>query len=349
MNVMLKKILRRLTAGLMLGLLMAAFLLVVLWNEVIISVPAGHVGVKWSRFFGGTDVTGRQLGEVSHAIFPWDKVTLYDGRLQVHTRQYEVASIEGLHVQVNVSFRWRLSHQNTAKLHKAIGPDYINTLLVPEVGSVLRDRASKHTAEELYSTQRAQIQRDVFNTVVDENNANRITGRVDAPLGAGLIYLDDVMFLDVTLPEKLRAAIERKLEEAQLVEEYRFRVIREGLEAQRLVVEGEGIRQFQALVTPGLTDSYLRWSGVQATLKMAQSPNSKLVFMGNGPGGLPVLLNDLVGEQKAAAAGAPATAASHAAPKVQVTPGGANASEVGLPPVVSPKASELPLARPSSR
>lgn len=349
MNVMLKKILRRLTAGLMLSLLMATFLLVVFWNEVIISVPAGHVGVKWSRFFGGTVVTGPHMSEGTHAVFPWDKVTIYDGRLQVHSIQYEVASKEGLHVQINLSFRWHLSPHNAAKLHKAIGPDYLNSLLVPEVGSVLRDRASKHTAEELYSTQRAQIQQDVFDTVVAENNANRISRRVDNPLGTDLVYLDDVMFLDVTLPENLRAAIERKLEEAQLVEEYRFRVVREGLESQRLVVEGEGIRQYQALVTPGLTDSYLRWSGIQATLKMAQSPNSKLVFMGNGPGGLPVLLNDFAGEQKAAAAGASPAVANHFAPKAQVAPGGANASEVGLHTAITPKASELPLAVPSSR
>jgi hypothetical protein len=106
-----------------------------------------------------------------------------------------------------------------------------------------------------------------------------------------LVNLYDVLIKDVVLPPAYNQAIERKLEQAQVVEEYRFRVQREALESERKRVEAEGIRSFQEIVTPAISESYLRWRGIEATLKLAQSPNSKVVVIGNSATGLPLILD----------------------------------------------------------
>jgi hypothetical protein len=105
------------------------------------------------------------------------------------------------------------------------------------------------------------------------------------------VALVDILIKDVRLPLAYSQAIERKLEQSQVVEEYRFRVEREALESERKRVEAEGIRAFQEIVTPAISESYLRWRGIEATLKLAQSPNSKVVVIGNSATGLPLILD----------------------------------------------------------
>ena len=121
------------------------------------------------------------------------------------------------------------------------------------------------------------------------SGARRDTGAAIDP--ADMVELVDILIRQVDLPDALKQAIERKLQEAERVKEYQFRIEAEKLESQRKEVEADGIKKFQEIVAPGMSDNYLRWQGINATLAIAKAPNGKLVIMGNGPGGLPVILN----------------------------------------------------------
>jgi regulator of protease activity HflC (stomatin/prohibitin superfamily) len=337
MNV--QRTLRRLSTAIAFTLLIVLFVVFMLWRHMVITVPAGHAGVMWWRFFGGTDVIAAAKEEGVHLIFPWDELIIYDSRLQEHTEVFSVVANNGLNLEVTASIRWRARKTRLGELHRSIGPDYLRRLLLPEVGSVLRETISRYKAEDLYANDRHAIQETIYRSLLAASG-NGIGGVNEEPGSANMISLLDVLLAEVTLPESLQAAIERKFAQAELVEEFRFRVQREELESKRKEVEAKGIRTFQEIVTPTISDAYLRWTGIEATLKLAQSPNSKVVIVGNGPGGLPVILNGFESEKPTAAttpamSNAPATAPATvpaAAPEPLMTP--------SLPPSVTPQAAD---------
>lgn len=291
-----KNIFRVTKATLFITLFVVVFSFILLWRHIVITIPAGHVGVMWWRFFGGTDVVSAPKGEGIHLIFPWDKIFVYNARTQAASSTYRVVANNGLSFYVSIAIRWSIRDKNVANLHKTIGPDYFDTLIVPNIGSVVRETISRYPAEDVYAVRRSYIQNQIYVTTTVEQPHNSLGGRLAPELDMDLIRVEDVLITDVELPEALRYAIDRKFSEAEYVKEYQFRVERELLESKRKEIEAEGIKRFQEIVTPTISDAYLRWTGIQATVKLSESPNTKFVIMGNGPGGLPVILNGFEGE-----------------------------------------------------
>lgn len=286
--------LERRRRGLMLALLVLMFVVAALASRIFITIPAGHGGILWMRFFGGTQTQMSALREGLHVIFPWDNIYIYDMRVQEHDQAYEVIAKEGLQVTVRCSFRWQLNRATLPRLHQEIGPNYVNVLMVPEVGSVLRERISQYEIEELFSSRRTQIQREILQAVVAETpgeSLNHIGNKSTDHPADDFVTMTDILLKDVTLPFRLRSAIERKLEQAQISQEYTFRIEREKLESQRKQIEAQGIQAFQTTVQAGISDAYLKWRGIEATLQLATSPNSKVVVVGGGSQGLPLILN----------------------------------------------------------
>ncbi len=309
----------------MLVTLVLMFVIAALAPRIFITVPSGHGGILWLRFFGGTQTSQAALGEGLHVIMPWDHIFIYDMRVQEREQSYQVMAREGLQITVRSSFRWQLNRANLARLHKEIGPNYLNVLLIPEIGSVVRERMSQYNTEELFSSRRTEIQAEILKAVVAETPGqatNRIGGgnTVDpregfVTMSEDFITLTDVLLKDVTLPFRVRSAVERKLEQAQITQEYSFRIEREKLESQRKQIEAQGIQAFQQTVQAGISENYLKWRGIEATLQLAQSPNSKVVIVGGGSNGLPLILNT---EDTAPAQRAPQAPASPVNPvKVQ--------------------------------
>jgi regulator of protease activity HflC (stomatin/prohibitin superfamily) len=292
----IRRSLRRLTTSGLFVLLIILFTIAILWRHIVITVPAGHAGLMWWRFLGGTDLTSPPRGEGIQLIFPWDHLIIYDTRLQELSETFNIVANNGLNLKVTASVRWKLRADRLGELHQKVGPDYVKRLLMPEVASVLRETITRYSAEDLYAKDRLTIQQAIYRSLV-EAKGNEIGGHSLEEDPAAVISLTDVLIAEIELPVTLRAAIERKFEQAELVEEYRFRVKREQLESDRKAIEADGIRRFQETVTPAISDEFLRWSGIDATLKLAQSPNSKIVIMGNGPGGLPVILNGFEGDK----------------------------------------------------
>jgi hypothetical protein len=133
-----------------------------------------------------------------------------------------------------------------------------------------------------------------------------------------MLIIYDTLVLGLVLPPAVNAAINRKVEQYYLVQEYGFRVEREKKESERKQIEANGIRDFQQTVTQGISDSYVRWRGIEATLQLAQSPNTKIVIIGSGKDGLPVILGNVDTPVAPAAATPAASPSSEAAPTTAV-------------------------------
>jgi prohibitin 2 len=158
--------------GLSVIVMIGLLIVVVLWPYVVITVPSGKVGVLWKRFNGldlycwcwvgrGTVLDPRELREEGlHIIWPWDKLYLYDLRLQSNTQTYNAISKDGVSVAAEISVRYQLLHNSVAVLHKFIGPDYLNSVIAPEIGSQARQVISQYTAEQVY-TSREEIQKQI--------------------------------------------------------------------------------------------------------------------------------------------------------------------------------------------
>lgn len=270
-------------------------LIVVLWPLIVYTVPPGSVGVMWYRFFGGTVTTpGGQLREGLHVIFPWDKIYIYDARLQRIGESVKGLSVDGLEVSVNLSTRYVIDSSYAGFLHKNIGPNYSETLMRPQLRTLILTYISEHEASDLYSTRRDNIQ-----SIVQGHFQSKLANiSANAPFDDAYIHLEDVLIEEIRLPDFVRAAIEQKERVRHMSEAYDFRLRLEEKERQRKRIEAEGIRSFQEIVAPGITESYLRWRGIEATLQLSQSNNSKVIVIG-GANGLPIILNTDTGQRSA--------------------------------------------------
>jgi regulator of protease activity HflC (stomatin/prohibitin superfamily) len=295
-------------------LVMSALLItVVLWPYVVITIPSGRVGVLWKRFNGidiycwcwvgrGTVLDPREIREEGlHLVWPWDKLFLYDLRLQSSTQTFNAISKDGVNVGAQISTRYQLLHNSVAVLHKFIGPDYLNSVLMPEIGSQAREIISEYTAEEVY-TSREQIQKQIrdaaqrslsanLNKLVQPEAMEQPDPKHYNDFLQDSIQILDTLVLSIELPPEIVAAINRQTEQYYMIQEYKFRVQREAEESKRKQIEADGIAAFQKTVSQGISDSYLRWRGIEATLELAKSPNSKIVVIGSGKDGLPIILN----------------------------------------------------------
>ena len=265
--------------------------ILVLWPMSVIFVPAGHVGVLWSRFFGGT-IVDHVFPEGTHLILPWDIMTIYDARIQLVQQSYDVLTADGLNSSVNITFRYRIDETAVGQLHKLVGPDYRETLLIADVGAQARTVFARYQPEVAFTEKRVEIERAI-ETAVDRHLIERFN-----PTGlqsVRFIILEDVLISGVRFPPPVAEAIERKATEYNRAEQYKFTLEAEREEAERKQIEAQGIREFQDTIKDGLTDNYLRWRGIEATLQLAQSQNSKVVVIGSGPNGLPIILGSDAG------------------------------------------------------
>ena len=250
---------------------------VILTNTTFITIDPGQKGVLFKRFGGGLDKE-KVYGQGFHVVMPWNKMYLYDVRINEEFETMEVLSKNGLNIKVELSYRFNPVPEKIGFLHDEIGTDYVKRIIRPEIRSATREVIGKYLPEELYSSKRETIQDEIFSrtaTAVAEKN----------------LALDAVLIREVELPQTLQDAIERKLKEEQASLEYEFRLTREKQEAERVIIEAEAKAAANRILSSSLTANILRDKGIEATLTLATSPNSKVVVVGSGEDGLPLILN----------------------------------------------------------
>ncbi len=256
-----------------------AFVFVVsLSNSLFITIDPGEKGVLFRRFGGGLD-TEKIFGQGFHVIAPWNRMYVYDVRTNEAFEQMAVLSKNGLTIKVDLSYRFQPASSKIGLIHDQIGPNYQSKIIIPEIRSATREVIGKYLPEELYSTKREAIQDEIFQRTlktVSEKN----------------IEIDAILIREVTLPETLQAAIERKLKEEQSSLEYKYRLEKERKEAERKVIEAQAKADANKILNASLTDKILQDKGIEATLELANSPNSKVVIVGSGDQGLPLILGN---------------------------------------------------------
>lgn len=269
--------------GIIISILSLVFVFLVFSERIVIFVDAGESAVLFKRFGGGTQLD-RVYGEGIHYIFPWDEMTVYTVRIQHQMKEFEVLSSNGLKIKVHASIRYRPFLDNLPDLHQQVGTDYANRIVFPEVEAVVRQIFGQYLPEDIYSSQKFIIQNTVQNAIfeVSERFAD----------------LDELLITRITLPDMIVEAIEQKLEKEQVALGYQFRLDSELLEAERKRIEAAGIRDFQNIISEGLTENYLRFRGIEATLKLAESNNSKIVVIGGGKDGMPIILDGTTNEPR---------------------------------------------------
>jgi regulator of protease activity HflC (stomatin/prohibitin superfamily) len=288
----------------------------VLYPHMLVTVPSGQAGVLWKRFSGpgfyclcivpsGTVLDPAEVRrEGLHIIWPWDQLFVYSVRLQTSTQTFNAISSDGVSVSAEITFRYQLDFNSLPVLHQFIGPSYLQTVLTPEIANVTRSTMANYSAQDIYSTRRDQIQTEIKDAATDalRQHLDKLFQGVASEQSQlaqyetalqNSIQILDTLVLSIELPKDIVAAINRKMEQFYMIVEYQYRVQREVEEARRKQIEANGIAAFQRTVSEGISDSYLRWQGIQATLALAQSNNSKIVIIGNSKDGLPLILGNV--------------------------------------------------------
>ncbi len=239
------------------------------------TVESGHRGIVFKTLGGGT--SKELLGEGMHLIPIWNYVIQYDTRVHEMKEQLIVLSSNGLTLRVDASVRFRPKMEELFELQTQIGPDYDQKVIGPVVRSEARKVFGRYQPEEIYSTKREEIERQIYDEVL-------------RALEGKHVIVEAVLVRDVDLPEAIKVAIGDKLAEEQRAQKMRFTLDRERQEAQRKLIEADGIAKYQTIVRQGLTQEYLQFKGIEATSKLAESSNAKVVIVGAGKSGLPVIL-----------------------------------------------------------
>ncbi len=255
------------------GLGVAAFLLVILLISSVTRVGTGHVGVL--TLFG--KVTGETLGEGIHLINPLKTNNELSVQTQTLKESASVPSSEGLMMALDTSLIYHLNPDRAAEVFHGIGADYENVVVEPTLRSAIREATASHTANALYTGEREMVAKQILDQITHELNQRGIT-------------VENVLLRDIQLPTTLKAAIEAKQQAEQESLAMNFRLQKETQEAQRKRIEAAGVRDFQQIVAQGITPSLLEWKGIEATENLAKSANSKVVVIGNNKNGLPLIL-----------------------------------------------------------
>lgn len=255
--------------------LITALFLAFFWSSVVISIKPGEVGVLYRRFGQGT-VTDMTYPEGITLIFPWNIMYIYDTRIQQHPHSMVALTKEGLKVELAISIRYYPELETVGILHQRVGPDYLNKIVVPEVESNIRVQIGQLTIDQMYSPDPELLQLMV-NETMDQLEKNYIT-------------IQGVVITRITLPQSIETVMEKKIESKELADTYTYRLEVEKLEANRKLIEAEGIKAFNETINKSLTMDILKWQGIQATIALSNSDNSKVVVIGNSSKEMPIIL-----------------------------------------------------------
>ena len=245
-------------------------------SRIFFSINPGEAGVRWKRF-SGTQID-RIFGEGFHMIPPWDKMFIYNVRIQELPVELFVLTKTGLKVNLFISIRYAPDYKLLGVLHQQVGPDYAKIVIIPEIESVIREIIGTMDAEQIYTTGRKVIV-EAINKAIEQ-------------IAQRYINVDDVLIRKIELPQPVAEAIQFKIKQKHLVEAHQYIVEKEKKEAKRKEIEAIGIKKHNEFINQSLTNErILKWHGIQALHAFAKSENAKVFVVGYGKDGVPIILN----------------------------------------------------------
>ncbi len=270
---------KKLTGILILVGIIAIIVIIILFSSII-TIQPGERGVIFRPWTTGLD-KNHIYSEGVHIIAPWNQMYIYDVR--EHTIDFvgdntlDVLDKNGLTIHVDVTVRFYPKYDKIGYIHEQFGKNYINKLVIPEVRAAVRKVMGKYTAEEIYSTKRQEVEQEIIN-------------ETDSVLEENYIRMTALLIRSIRIPENLKKAIETKLTKQQEALAYDYIVEKEMKEKQRKIIQAQGIAEYNKIINASMTDKVLTYESIQATLKLAESENAKIVIIGNPKNGLPVIL-----------------------------------------------------------
>ncbi|MBS9766892.1 MAG: prohibitin family protein [Flavobacteriaceae bacterium] len=252
---------------------------IIFLSKSTVTIQAGEAGVLWKRFGGGVVTDQPPYGEGFHIVAPWNKVYVFEVRQQELYEKMKVLSSNGLDILLETSAWFTPQYEKLGHLYKEKGENYLERVIQPALRSAARSVVGRYTPEQLYSSKRDVIQEEIFEE----------TKKI---LDKQYVDLKEVLVRDVTLPATIKGAIERKLKQEQESLEYEFRLEKAKKEAERQRIEAKGKADANKILSASLTDKILQDKGIEATLKLSNSPNSKVIVIGSGKSGMPIILGN---------------------------------------------------------
>lgn len=262
-----------------LPVLLGIIILIILVANSTVTINSGEAGVLYRTFDEGVVTEGPPLGEGFHFVAPWNRVFIYEVRQQSLDEKMQVLSSNGLEIKLDATVWFEPSYDELGKLHQEKGEEYVQRVLQPAIRSAARSVVGRYIPEQLYASKRETIQREIFE-------------ETELLLKNQFVQINEVLVRDVSLPPTIKEAIERKLKQEQESLEYEFRLAKATKEAERQRIESEGKAAANKILSASLTDMILKEKGIQATVKLAESPNAKVVVVGSGDDGLPLILGN---------------------------------------------------------
>jgi regulator of protease activity HflC (stomatin/prohibitin superfamily) len=236
-------------------------------------IPAGHTGVI--DFLGY--VSDNTLKPGVNLVNPMANVEKMSIKTQELKELMSVPSKEGLSVDLEISLLFKLDSEKANEIYKTVGPNYAEIILTPQFRSVVRGVTARYEAKALYTASREKL-------------AGEILDELEKLVGPRGIIVEQAPLRQIQLPERLTKSIEEKLQAEQESQRMEFILTREKQEADRKRIEAKGIADFQEIVSKGISEQLLKWKGIEATEKLAGSQNTKVVIIGSGKDGLPLIL-----------------------------------------------------------
>ena len=172
---------------------------------------------------------------------------------------------------------YRVLANEAPKLYSQTGVDYQNKIVRPISRTKIRDNAVYYDAISLYSTKRDEFQKRIFDSIEKDFNSR------------GLV-LEQLLVRNISLPASVKSAIEQKINAEQESQKMTFVLQKEKQEADRKRVEAQGIADYQKIINTGLTDKQLQYEMIKAYQLLVNSPNSKIIMMGDSKA--PVIIGD---------------------------------------------------------
>jgi prohibitin 2 len=240
-----------------------------------VSIGPGSAGVLW-KANGGTQPNSYPEGQ--YTVWFANHMYVYDMRVMSNDETLNVIAANGLSINLAATVRYRIAPDQVVALQEEIGPDYYNVILEPLLRSDARRVVGRYSPEEIYSTKRDVVEREIREQLV-----SRTAGKH--------LLIEAVLIRNVELPPAIRTAIDQKLaaEQEVLKMEYELKIARATADQRR--VEAEGIADYNRTVAKSLTPPILEFERILQLEKLAASGNAKTVVLGAGAGSTPVLLS----------------------------------------------------------
>jgi len=269
---------KKITTTFWILLSVGVLIVILISSSSFITIKPGERGVIFRKFTSGLDKENIfQPG--FHIIAPWNEIYVYNVKEQNSEEGMDVLDKNGLSINMDVSIRFNPKYERIGYLHEKFGIEYIRQLIIPEARSTVRRVAGRYTAEEIYSTKRSELE-------------SAIIAETAEVLGANEIEMKALLIRSINLPEQIKVAIENKLKQEQEALAYQYKLEREKSEAERKKIAAEGEARANKIINSSLTNNLLRMRGIEATIKLSESPNSKIIVVGSGKDGLPLILGN---------------------------------------------------------